>query len=239
MSSRFPKIEKLRARLGLYGFDHGYDFGIYEIGFSRPSDIPSVFEHLHVCGQGRHSEVLYAKTYLSAIKHFHDDECVSIRDLDLMYRLERDTDRHWTEIHTPADKVDWQNRLIEAADDACRQTARKLGAELLSLISRERGVADRFIALAGDLNSVLDREFSYLNETPHEHQQQIKFWSWPRNDNQVLACHLFFRLVADVESRLLENCDCKLKDNDSLRRIMHMISDHVAECRDRFIARNR
>lgn len=89
------------------------------------------------------------------------------------------------------------------------------------------------------MNAVLDREFAYLNETPHEHQQQIKFWSWPRNDSQILACHMFFRLVADIDGRLLENCDCKLKDNDSLRRIMHMISDHVAECRDRFIASNR
>ena len=121
-----------------------------------------------------------------------------------MFRLERDTDRHWTEIHTPADKVDWQNRLIEAADDACRQTSRKLGAELLSLISQERGVADRFIAIAGDLNAVLDREFAYLSETPHERQQQIKVWSWAHNDNQVLACHLFFRLVPDVDGRLLE-----------------------------------
>lgn len=239
MSSRFPKIEKLAARLKPFGFDRGYDFGIFEIGFSRPSAIPRLFEHLHVCGQGKHSAVLYAKTALSAIKHFNHDECVSLRDLDLMFRLERDTDRHWTEIHSPADKVDWQNRLIEAADDACRQTAQKLGSELLGLITNERGVADRFIALAGDLTAVLDREFAYLNETPHERQQQIKVWSWAHNDNQVLACHLFFRLVTDIDGHLLQNCNCKLRDNDSLRRLMHMISDHVAECRDRFIAKNR
>ncbi len=239
MPSRFPKIEKLWARLKSFGFDYAYDFANYQIGFSRPSGIPSVFEHLHVCGQGKYSEVLYAKTYVSAIKHFNEDECVTIRDLDLMYRLERDKDRHWTEIRTPADKVDWQNRLIEAADDACRQTARKLGAELLGLISQQRDVADRFISLAGDLTAVLDREFAYLNETPHERQQQIKVWSWAHNDNQVLACHLFFRLVTDIDGHLLENCDCKLRDNDPLRRLMHMISDHVADCRDRFIAKNR
>ncbi len=239
MPSRFPQIEKLGPRLRPFGFDYAYDFAIYEIGFSRPSDIPGIFEHLHVCGQGKHSEVLYAKTFVSAIKHFSDDECVSIRDIDLMYRLERDKDRHWTEIRTPADKVDWENRLVEAADEACRRTTQKLAGELLGLISNERDEADRFIAVAGDLTTVLDREFAYLNETPHDRQQQIKVWSWANNDNQVLACHLFFRLAHDIDSRLMEKCNCRLRENDPLRRLMHMISDHVAECRDRFIAKNR
>jgi hypothetical protein len=236
MSSRFPKIEKLEPRLRPYGFDHCYDFGVFEIGFSRPSVVPNLFEHLHVCGQGKHAEVLYPMTALSAIKYFDPDECVSIRDLDLMFLLERNTDRHWTEIRTPGDKKDWENRLIEAADDACRKTSQKLGAELLNLIAQERPVADRFIALAGDLSTVLDREFAYLNETPHEQLQKITDWSWAhKDDNRLLAAHLFFRLAKDIDSRLLQSCDCRLRDNDPLRRLLLMITDHVATCRTRFL----
>ena len=235
MASRFPKIEKLGPRLRPYGFDHGYDFGIFEIGFSRPSVVPNLFEHLHVCGQGKHAEVLYAMTALSAIKNFDPDECVSIRDLDLMFLLEGNTDRHWTEIHTPADKKNWESRLVESADDACRKTSQKLGAELLHLIAQERPVVDRFIALAGDLSTVLDREFAYLSETQGEQLQKITYWSWAHNDNRLLAAHLFFRLAKDIDSRLLQGCDCRLRDNDSLRRLLLMITDHVATCRTRFL----
>lgn len=236
MSSRFPKITKLEPRLKPFGFDHSYDFGILEIGFSRPSAFPNLFEHLLVCGQGKHAEVLYAMTALSAIKYFDADECVSIRDLDLMFLLERNTDRHWTEIRTRADKIDWENRLIEAADNACRQTSQKFGAEFVARIMEERQIADRFIALAGDMTSILDGEFAFLNETPQTHQQIISYWSWATNDNRVLAGHLFLRLAKELDDRLLDTCDCRLRDNDSLRRIMHLISDHVAACRDRFIA---
>jgi hypothetical protein len=238
MASRFPRIEKLALRLRPYGFDHGYDCGIFEIGFARPSVVPNLFEHLLVCGQGKHSEVLYAWTALSAIKHFDQDECVSIRDLDLMFHLERDADRHWTEIRTPADKKDWENRLIESADDACRKTSQKHGAELLQRIAQERLVADQFVALVGDLSTVLDREFAYLKETPHEQLQRIAYWSWSHNDNRLLAGHLFFRLAKDIDERLLENCNCRLRENDSLRRLLHMISDHVATCRSRYLAAN-
>ena len=101
-----------------------------------------------------------------------------------------------------------------------------------------RLVADRFIAFAGNLTVVFDREFAFLNETPQEHQKRINFSSWAQNDNQVLACHLFFRLATEVDSSLLGNYECKLRDNDSLRRLMHLISDHVADCRSRFFAEN-
>lgn len=238
MSSRFPRIENLEPRLRPYGFDHCYDFGVFEIGFARPSLFPNLFEHLLVCGQGKRSEVLYAKTALSAIKYFDPDECVSIRDLDLMFHLERNTDRHWTEIRTPADRIDWENRLIDAADNSCRQTSQKLGAELVSLILEERRVADRFIALAGDLAEILDREFAFLAETPQEHLQTITYWSWAYNDNRLLAGHIFFRLVNHIDVRFLEGCDCRLRENDSLRRLLHMISDHVASCRSNYLAKN-
>lgn len=238
MSSRFPRIEKLEPRLRPFGFDHCYDFGVFETGFARPSVFPNLFEHLHVCGQGKRAEVLYAKTALSAIKYFDPDECVSIRDLDLMFLLERNTDRHWTEIRTPADRVEWENRLIGAADHACRQTSHKLGAELVALISEERRVADRFIALAGDLTAVLDREFAFLKETTQEHLQTITYWSWAYNDNRLLAGHLFFRLANQIDVRYLESCNCRLRDNDALRRLLHMISDHVATCRSNYLAKN-
>ncbi len=173
-------------------------------------------------------------TALSAIKYYHHDECVTLRDLDLMFRLERNKDRHWTEIQSPADKIDWENRLIEVADESCRQTSQKLGPELTNLVSHERHIADQFVAITGDLVVVLDREFAYLNETSLEQQQRIKSWSWHRNDNQLLACHLLLRLATEVDCSLLSNCDGKLRDNVSLRRLMHMIADHVAECRARF-----
>ncbi|MCC9629523.1 hypothetical protein LOC68_14105 [Blastopirellula sp. JC732] len=225
----------MSGKLAMYGFDHAYDLGQFEMGFARPSVFPAVFEHLHVCGQGRFSEVLYAKTALSAIQHFDHDECVSIRDLDLMFLLERDAERHWTEIHSSADRIEWEKRLVHAADEACRKTSQKLGAEWTRVIAPERRIADEFLRVTGDLSGVLDREFAFLRETCPEHQEQIKAWSWRSGDDQVLACHVFFRFVAEVDRGLLDQCDCKLRDNDSLRRLMHMIADHVGNCRKAFL----
>jgi hypothetical protein len=234
MRINFPSIERLGRKLQMYGFNHSYDIGHFEIGFSRPSVVPRVFEHLHVCGQGKYSNVLYAMTALSAIKHFVDDECISIRDLDLMFVLERDADRHWTEIRNSADRVEWEQRLVHAADEACRRTSQKLGDQLTSSISHARNIADKFIEYAGDLSSVLDREFAFLTETLQEHQERIKVWAWGRTDDQVLACHVFFRFVTEVDSSLLGNCDCRLGDNDSLRCLMHLLADHIADCREKF-----
>ncbi len=73
----------------------------------------------------KHAEVLYAKTALTRSSTLIR-RIVSIRDLDLMYRLDdRNADRHWTEIRCPADKVDWENRLVDAADECVPAKHRK------------------------------------------------------------------------------------------------------------------
>jgi hypothetical protein len=97
---------------------------------------------------------------------------------------------------------------------------------------------DRFIALAGDLTGVLDREFAFLQETAQEHLHTITYWSWAYNDNRLLAGHLFFRLANHIDVRFLKSCNCRLRENDALRRLLHMISDHVATCRSNYLAKN-
>ena len=202
-----------------------------EIAFSRPSSIPRLYEQLHICGQGKYGEAVYATTAISASPTWINDDCIAIVDRHLMFALENDADRHWTVLSDVADAKSWETQLIQLADTACTKTAEEYGQLLVERLEVAFGILDQYAVELGDMKSIFSAEFRFIDDSDDREQNLVDLWSIGKTDDWRLACHLLIRFAAKLSLAPSSILQSKLHDSATLRALLYLITDRVAACR--------
>ena len=193
--------------------------------------MPRLYEQLHVCGQGKYGEAVYATTAISASPTWINDDCIAIVDRDLMFALENDADRHWTVLSDVADAKSWETQLIQFADTACTKTAEEYGQLLVERLEVGFGILDQYAAELGDMKSIFSAEFRFIDGANDRERKLVDLWSIGKTDDWRLACHLVIRYAAKLSPAPTSVLDSKLHDSATLRTLLYLMTDRVAACR--------
>jgi len=202
-----------------------------EIGFSRPSSMPRLYEQLHVCGQGKHGEAVYATTAISASPNWINDDCVTIVDQNLMFALEHDAHRHWTVLSDMNDAKSWESQLVQLADGACTRTTEEYGPLLAERLEEPFTIYDRYADELGGMTPIFGSEFRFIDDATDREQQLVDLWSIGKGDDWRLACHLLIRNAPKLLPDPHVFLDSKLHECAPLRTLLYLMTDRVTACR--------
>lgn len=205
-----------------------------EIGFSRPSSIPRLYEQLRVYGQGKRGDAVYATTAVSVSPSWIHDDCISIEDLGLMFALESDAERHWTLLADANDAKRWEKKLTELADAACRDTTEKHGDSLAARLRSDFELLDRYIDQIGDMRAILDAEYRFVENADDHERALVDQWSIGKGDDWRLACHVSIRYGNEFIPAATAIFRSKLHESTQLRTLLYLLADQVAACRTRY-----
>jgi hypothetical protein len=213
-----------------------------EIAFVRTSETAPLYEHLNVHGQGKIGEAVYATTSVSGSTNHSDDDCVSERDLSLMYLLETDKDRHWTLVHTREEAKRWEISLAQHADAQCLATVRAKGPTLRATLAPAFDALTRYISAVGNIYKVFDSEFKYFSDAPAEQRAEAEELAWrvgnigESSEDIELACLFLFLFSSDVEGRRNVFRGRKWEEDGSLRVRVYLLVDFIREQRKLYLA---
>lgn len=220
----------------------GVDSVTKTITFVRRSNIPRLYEHLNIEGQGKTGEVVYATTAVSGSTSHSHDESVSAEDLTLLYTLETDKARHWTLVPTKKEAEAWEKRLAQAADSHCRATAQAKGPLLRERLQPAISAVDRYIAKMGNLNDIFASEFQYAQKVPAAQRSEAERlasligYIGESSEDVQLACLVVFRFALDVEGREAAFRGKKWHEDSSLRMRIYLLVDFIREQRKLYAA---
>jgi hypothetical protein len=214
------------------------------VSFVRPSDIPRLYEHLNVHGQGKFGEALYATTAISGSMNHSGDECVSEQDSTLLYVLETDKERHWTLVRTKDEAEAWEKTLAQHADFQCRATAHAKGPSLRERLQPAFDAVDRYILKFGNIYDVFASEFRYFRNAPAEPRREAERLAsligniGESSEDLQLACLVLFLFASEVEGGANAFSGKKWHEDSSLRVRVCLLADFVREKRKSYAATN-
>ena len=210
--------------------------------FVRNSNIPRLFEHLNVYGQGKAGEAVNASTGISASSSQSGDACVGEEDLALMYALATNAEHHWTIVGNTGEAKAWEERLAQNTDFHCRATADSKGPALHARLQPVFSAVDRYIAKIGDVNTVFDSEYRYresaADDTKREANQLASLIGYigPSWDDIQLACLVLFKYSSEVEGQESPFRGKKWHEDSDLRARIYLLAGYVREKRHLYAA---
>ena len=237
MAKSMLRADRLSALLAPQGFWLQYANTVTkDIRFVRRSTIPRLYEQLHVSGQGKSGEAVYATTCISAGMVSYD-ECMADRDHSLMFALETDVERHWTLLRNDADAQAWERKLTSLADSYCRATAEEKGPALHDRLLPELLIVDRYVAKLGDINDIFSSEFQYVSNAPvgarHDAQQLAALIGniGEETEDIELACLTIFSFWYEIEGRTRPFHGQKWHQCNALRIRIYLLVDFIRQQR--------
>ncbi len=223
-----------------------FDKTTKDIHFVRNSKMDQLFEHLFVCGQGKWGEVVYAFSTVSAVRLFSDKGIVSEEDdNELLYELETDKERHWTELNSLVETKAWEQQLAKVAAIFTARNAENKGPKLLARLDRYFDDVQKYLCLAGDINSIFEREYQWtmeFNENIRNAAERVADNSFLRHaayDDVLLACLILFKYGDSVEGKSTPwQGVMPLDSKNNLYPKILLIADHLVSKRLEFNKRN-
>jgi hypothetical protein len=213
-----------------------------EIAFVRAAEISRLYEHLNIQGQGKLGEVVYATTSVSGSTNHSCDDCVSERDLSLMYLLETNKERHWTLVNTSEEAKQWECNLAQHADAQCRATARAKGPSLRGRLEPAFNALARYVSKIGNIYEVFDSEFKYCSDAPTAQRAEAEELAWrmgnigESSEDIQLACLFLVLFGRAVEGRRHVFRGRKGEEGGSLRVRIYLLVDFIREQRKLYLS---
>jgi hypothetical protein len=238
MAKLMLSADRLAARLAPYSFwlrDNG--IATHTISFVRPSTIPRLFEHVNVYSQGKKGEAVYATTVVSGSTNCLSDECISERDLTLLYKLETDKERHWTLMRDKREAEIWEERLAQVADSQCRVTSESKGPALRERLEPAFAAVDRYVMKIGNLHDIFALEYRYFQDAPAEKRIEAERLAsligdiFESREDVELACLVVLMFASEVESRADAFLGTKWHEDADFRARIYLLIDIIREQR--------
>jgi hypothetical protein len=235
--------DRLKKLLETQGFSLcRADLVTKDIYFVRPSRIHRLYEHLHICGQGKKGDAVYATTAISGSSAYSYDSCITEIDRSLLFALEADVERHWTIVNNTKQAKEWETKLAKHADSYCRATAQAKGPALSERLQPSFAAVDRYIDKVGDVNNIFDSEHRFCFEAAEEVKKEaerlaFELHTLESTDDVQLACLILATFATDVENRLNPFLERKVREDSGLRVRLYLLVDYFRDRRREYWAR--
>lgn len=207
------------------------------ISFVRPSLFPRLYEHLRIHA----ANPVYAETVISAASLCSCHPCVSEQDNRLRELLSGHSWPNASRISTLAAAKAWQKLLVENADVFCTLAASTKGPELIQLLQPVFKAVESYIQRLGDIFSVFDKEFAFVNQTSSDKQTEIDWLAtqahnmlYLNSEDAKLVSLALVRFGTEVEEEDNPFHGKLPRSNDGLGARFILLADHVRRKRTEY-----